>query len=66
MKAHCWHGTGDVRVDNVPDPKIADPTDCIIKLLVRAGNGTRMNTDSDGFSRIRRPDFIGVVLLSDP
>jgi pimeloyl-ACP methyl ester carboxylesterase len=25
MKAICWHGVGDVRVDNVPDPEILDP-----------------------------------------
>jgi hypothetical protein len=22
MRALCWHGKGDVRVDTVPDPKI--------------------------------------------
>ncbi len=32
MKALCWHGTGDVRVDNVPDPKIEHPGDVIIKI----------------------------------
>ena len=33
MKALCWHGKGDVRVDTVPDPKIQDPTDVIVKIL---------------------------------
>lgn len=32
MKALCWHGKGDVRVDNVPDPKIQHPGDVIIKI----------------------------------
>lgn len=32
MKALCWHGAGDVRIDNVADPKIQDPTDAIIKI----------------------------------
>jgi len=27
-----WHGTHDVRVDNVPDPAIEHPTDAIIKV----------------------------------
>jgi len=27
MKAVVWHGTEDVRVDEVPDPKIEEPTD---------------------------------------
>ena len=32
MKALCWHGHGDVRIDTVPDPKIKDPTDAIVKI----------------------------------
>ncbi len=32
MKALCWHGKADVRVDTVPDPKIEEPTDVIIKV----------------------------------
>lgn len=32
MRALCWHGVGDVRVDNVPDPKIEHPRDAIIRI----------------------------------
>lgn len=32
MKALTWHGNHDVRVDNVPDPTIQEPTDAIIKV----------------------------------
>lgn len=32
MRALCWHGKSDVRVDTVPDPKIEDPRDVIIKV----------------------------------
>ncbi|HEX4721874.1 MAG TPA: alcohol dehydrogenase catalytic domain-containing protein [Pseudonocardiaceae bacterium] len=32
MKAVTWHGRRDVRVDNVPDPKIEDPTDVIVRI----------------------------------
>jgi threonine dehydrogenase-like Zn-dependent dehydrogenase len=32
MKALAWHGTHDVRVDNVPDPTIEQPTDAIIRV----------------------------------
>jgi threonine dehydrogenase-like Zn-dependent dehydrogenase len=32
MKAVTWHGKRDVRVDNVPDPSIQDPTDVVIKI----------------------------------
>jgi len=32
MKAVTWHGRRDVRVDTVPDPKIEDPTDVVIRV----------------------------------
>lgn len=32
MRALCWHGKSDVRVDTVPDPTIEDPRDAIIKI----------------------------------
>jgi threonine dehydrogenase-like Zn-dependent dehydrogenase len=32
MKALVWHGQEDVRVDNVEDPRIEEPTDAIIKV----------------------------------
>src|SRR6195952_2561093 len=32
MKAVTWHGTHDVRVDNVDDPSIEQPTDAIVKI----------------------------------
>jgi threonine dehydrogenase-like Zn-dependent dehydrogenase len=32
MKALAWHGKRDVRVDNVPDPSIQEPTDAIVRI----------------------------------
>ena len=32
MKALTWHGTRDVRVTDVPDPTIQEPTDAIIRV----------------------------------
>jgi threonine dehydrogenase-like Zn-dependent dehydrogenase len=32
MQALCWHGSGDVRIDNVPDPKIQSPRDAIVQI----------------------------------
>jgi threonine dehydrogenase-like Zn-dependent dehydrogenase len=36
MRALCWHGRADVRVDTVPDPRIEDPRDTIIKITSTA------------------------------
>src|SRR3546814_13573080 len=32
MRALTWHGKRDVRVEDVPDPRIEEPTDAIIKI----------------------------------
>ena len=32
MKAVTWHGKRDVRVEDVPDPAIKDPTDAVIRV----------------------------------
>src|SRR3954470_21641701 len=32
MKAVAWHGTHDVRVDTVDDPRIEEPTDAIVRI----------------------------------
>ncbi len=48
MKAVCWHGTKDMRVDTVPDPKIEEPTDVIIKVTSTAICGSDLHL-YDGF-----------------
>src|SRR3954469_2836109 len=32
MRAVTWHGKRDVRVDEVPDPRIEDPGDVIVRV----------------------------------
>lgn len=32
MKAATFHGTRDIRIDEVPDPKIENPTDAIVRI----------------------------------
>jgi threonine dehydrogenase-like Zn-dependent dehydrogenase len=48
MKALCWHGTGNVRVDTVPDPTIQDPRDVVIKITSTAICGSDLHL-FDGF-----------------
>ena len=43
MRALCWHGTGDVRVDTVPDPKIEHPRDAIIRITACAICGSDLH-----------------------
>jgi len=32
MRANCWYGKKDVRVEQVPDPKILNRRDAIVKI----------------------------------
>ena len=32
MRALVWHGQRDVRVEKVPDPKLEEPTDIVVKV----------------------------------
>jgi len=32
MKALTWQGTEDVRVEEVPDARLMDPTDCVVRI----------------------------------
>ena len=36
MRALTWHGKHNVQVDTVPDPKIVNPRDAIIKITATA------------------------------
>ena len=48
MKALCWYGKQDVRVDQVPDPKIINSGDAIIKITSTAICGSDLHL-YDGF-----------------
>jgi threonine dehydrogenase-like Zn-dependent dehydrogenase len=43
MKALTWHGRRDVRVDDVPDPTIEQPTDAIIRVTTTAICGSDLH-----------------------
>jgi threonine dehydrogenase-like Zn-dependent dehydrogenase len=59
MRALCWHGIKDVRVDTVPDPKIQEPTDVIIKITSTAICGSDLHL-YDGFMMgMEKGDVLG-------
>ena len=43
MRALTWHGKRDVRVDNVPDPRIQEPTDAVIRVTSTAICGSDLH-----------------------
>jgi len=43
LKAVVFHGVGDIRLDDVPEPKIQEPTDTIVRLTSSAICGTDLH-----------------------
>ncbi len=43
MKAVVFHGVGDIRLDDVPNPKLKEPTDAIVRLTASAICGTDLH-----------------------
>ncbi len=59
MKALCWHGTSDVRVDTVPDPKIADPGDAIVRITSTAICGSDLHLYDGFMPTMQEGDVLG-------
>jgi threonine dehydrogenase-like Zn-dependent dehydrogenase len=43
MKAVVWHGVGDIRLDDVEEPRLQEPTDAIVRLTASAICGTDLH-----------------------
>ncbi len=43
MKAVVFHGIGDIRLDEVPEPRIQEPTDAVVRLTSSAICGTDLH-----------------------
>ncbi|HET9792316.1 MAG TPA: zinc-dependent alcohol dehydrogenase [Candidatus Angelobacter sp.] len=71
MRANCWHGTGDLRVETVPDPKILNKRDAVVKITSSAICGSDLHL-YDGFIPTMEPgdilghEFMGEVVELGP
>jgi threonine dehydrogenase-like Zn-dependent dehydrogenase len=43
MKAVVWHDVGDIRLDDVPEPTVEQPTDAVVRLTASAICGTDLH-----------------------
>lgn len=59
MRAICWHGKEDMRVDTVPDPKIEDPRDVIIKVTTTCICGSDLHLYDGYMPTMKAGDVIG-------
>ena len=65
MKAAVFHKPGDIQVDNVPDPKILDPRDVILRVTSTAICGSDLHILSGAVPQkdpmIMGHEFMGIV-----
>ncbi len=65
MKAVCWNGKKDVRVENVPDPKLLNPTDAIVKITTTCICGSDLHL-YDGYVPTMQPgDILGHEFMGE-
>lgn len=65
MKAVCWHGAHDVRVETVPDPKILNPRDAIIKVTSTAICGSDLHLYEGNIPTMESGDILGHEFMGE-
>ncbi len=65
MKAVCWQGTNKVEVETVPDPKILNPRDAIVKITSTAICGSDLHL-YDGYNpTMKHGDILGHEFMGE-
>ncbi|MDQ2907441.1 MAG: glutathione-dependent formaldehyde dehydrogenase [Chloroflexota bacterium] len=65
MKATCWYGAHDVRVENVPDPQIINPRDAIIKVTSTAICGSDLHLYDGYIPSMEKGDILGHEFMGE-
>ena len=59
MKAVCWNGIHDIRVEKVPDPQILNPHDAIIEITSTAICGSDLHLYDGYIPTMKKGDIVG-------
>jgi threonine dehydrogenase-like Zn-dependent dehydrogenase len=65
MKATCWWGRGEVRVVDVPDPKIINPHDAIVRVTLTAICGSDLHLYDGYVPTMMRGDILGHEFMGE-
>lgn len=65
MKALCWHGKNDVRVDTVPDPKILNERDAIVKITTTCICGSDLHLYDGFIPMMQEGDILGHEFMGE-
>jgi threonine dehydrogenase-like Zn-dependent dehydrogenase len=65
MKATCWMGTKNVQVEQVPDPKIINPRDAIVRITNTAICGSDLHLYNGFIPTMKRGDVLGHEFMGE-
>src|SRR5579884_779747 len=65
MKALCWWGKEDVRVENVPDPGIINPHDAIVRVTRTAICGSDLHLYNAYMPSLEQGDILGHEFMGE-
>ena len=65
MKATCWMGTGNVQVMEVPDPKILNSHDCIVRVTATAICGSDLHLFDGLVPSMMKGDILGHEFMGE-
>jgi threonine dehydrogenase-like Zn-dependent dehydrogenase len=65
MRATCWYGKNDVRVEQVPDPKILNRSDAIVKITSTAICGSDLHLYNGYMPMMQKGDIIGHEFMGE-
>jgi len=65
MRANCWNGVKDLRVETVPDPKIINPRDVIIRITSTAICGSDLHLYNGYIPTMMAGDIIGHEFMGE-
>ena len=65
MRALCWNGVNDLRVETVPDPAIVNPRDAIVKVTSSTTCGSDLHFIDGYVPTMRAGDVIGHEFMGE-
>jgi threonine dehydrogenase-like Zn-dependent dehydrogenase len=65
MKANCWYGKSDLRVASVPDPKILNPRDAILRVTSTAICGSDLHIYGGYIPTMMAGDILGHEFMGE-
>src|SRR5690348_5833668 len=65
MKATCWMGKNNVRVEEVPDPKILNSRDAIVKISSAAICGSDLHMFDGYIPTMEKGDILGHEFMGE-